>query len=275
MQFRELMGKRSARAGAISLLAGFVSVGCDDGRAVTSNEPPAPRAPAEAIPERVGVAATEAEMGTLLGTHRSTVKVEAFEITRFPVTNRQYQQCVDAGACAPAAFPGASCASEQLTGLAEPDVPVSCLAPEQASGYCSWVGGRLPTVDEWTLAARGRAVRRYAWGNSEPSCEQHWQGARARPEQPCSAQSRSIAVGQHAQGKSPSGLEDVLTFEAEMIGISASAEWFGCREGRACVAAGIRIGAIDSYEGIAAADGGVEDRRSRRASFRCAWQGGR
>lgn len=41
-----------------------------------------------------------------------------------------------------------------------------------ARAYCDWVGGRLPTTEEWDKAARGGLEgKRYPWGDEPPSCE--------------------------------------------------------------------------------------------------------
>jgi len=45
---------------------------------------------------------------------------------------------------------------------------------EQAEAYCRSVNGRLPSLDEWLLAARGPSPRRFSWGDQPPArCDQH------------------------------------------------------------------------------------------------------
>jgi formylglycine-generating enzyme required for sulfatase activity len=97
------------------------------------------------------------------------VDVAAFEMMSTEVTVAQYRKCVEAGKCA-APNNGAAGWSEGCNyGAGGRDGhPVNCVTAAESEVFCAWAGGRLPTEEEWEYAARGKAGRRYAWGNAEP-----------------------------------------------------------------------------------------------------------
>ena len=85
--------------------------------------------------------------------------------------------------------------------------PINCVDWNQATSYCSGVGKRLPTEEEWEYAARGTSSRNYPWGNAAPASQLCWNGegndlGKGNRKSTC-------PVGSYAAGRSPFGLEDM------------------------------------------------------------------
>jgi serine/threonine-protein kinase len=111
------------------------------------------------------------------------VEVRPFCMDRTEVTVRAYTACVVDGACSPAdptvAWGGISEAQKALDSsfcLAfqndRMDHPINCIDWTQAEKYCRARGRRLPSEEEWELAARGGSdQRRYPWGGAQPGPE--------------------------------------------------------------------------------------------------------
>jgi serine/threonine protein kinase len=84
------------------------------------------------------------------------VDVATFVLDRKEVTVGRYASCVAAGKCT--AYPGGDGAA---------DLPVRAVRYADAIAFCRWDHGkRLPSDDEWELAAAGIEGRAFPWGNA-------------------------------------------------------------------------------------------------------------
>ena len=92
---------------------------------------------------------------------RHAVELDAFEIDRTPVTNRDYARFVDETGAEPPLYwehDGEGGWVRTAMGrkrAVEPDHPVVHVDYEGAAGFARWAGKRLPTEPEWEAAARG------------------------------------------------------------------------------------------------------------------------
>jgi formylglycine-generating enzyme required for sulfatase activity len=132
------------------------------------------------------------------------VAVAAFELDRHEVTNGRYQACVDAGRCPAPRLASSHMRAHYFDDRAFTDYPVVYVDFEQASAFCAFAGGRLPSEAEWELAARGTADQRlYPWGDEPPDC------SRANLGGPGSCVGDTDRVGRRLAGASPYGALDM------------------------------------------------------------------
>ena len=270
---REVRVERWAIAVCVLLAS---QVGCsrhDSGRAG--------EAPGEA-PEAVSVASGSVEVGVQRGSLRASVDVADFAITKFPIRVGDYAACVRAGACRVDTSETMSC--KQALEESDPANVATCISPDQAVAYCGWVGGRLPSLGEWMAASRGPRVQQFAWGDTPPSCKQHWSGTCARRQKACDAAAdpkgcapeASFVTGKHGAGAAASGLQDVLLASGgELVAGDASGDLFGCPSAktRCLVKSGPDTPSSIDYITVPAADPSDErlPRAERTFGFRCAW----
>ncbi|MBC7878274.1 MAG: SUMF1/EgtB/PvdO family nonheme iron enzyme [Anaerolineales bacterium] len=94
------------------------------------------------------------------------VTVSDFWIYSTKVTNSQYALCIASGLCT---RPDEE--NNPLFGdFSQANHPVTGVTYEQASQYCSFVHGSLPTEAQWEKAARGPDGNIFPWGDEAPSC---------------------------------------------------------------------------------------------------------
>jgi formylglycine-generating enzyme required for sulfatase activity len=104
------------------------------------------------------------------------VTLAAFRIGKYPVTVQEFAAFIaDGGYAKPelwkAGGPGEYTEPDDWEKqIGYPSRPVVGVSWFEASAYCYWKGGRLPTEAEWERAARGPDGARYPWGN-EPALD--------------------------------------------------------------------------------------------------------
>jgi sulfatase modifying factor 1 len=101
-----------------------------------------------------------------------TVTLEPFHMDMFEVTNAEYQECVQAGACTEPRYAYSDTRASYYGNPNYSHYPVLYVSWFQAKEYCRYSGKRLPSEAEWERAARGAAPseRTYPWGDGSPTC---------------------------------------------------------------------------------------------------------
>jgi formylglycine-generating enzyme required for sulfatase activity len=185
-------------------------------RALVKKDPPPPVAPALPPPPKpldvpdgamVRVTGATYQMGSNEGDPDekpiTEVTVQTFEIDATEVTVGAYAKCVAAGKC-----------GEPDTGMycnwKKPDRdrhPVNCVDFKGATDYCAFAGKRLPTEEEWELAARGTDGRVYPWKDGAPAAQLCWNGE--GNDQGKGQRQGTCPVASYPAGRSPAGAFDM------------------------------------------------------------------
>lgn len=136
--------------------------------------------------------------------HQHRMQMNAFFMDRYPVTNAQYREFVDA--CAYRPKDAHNFLRDWEDGRPRPgweNKPVTWVSIEDARAYADWAGKRLPREWEWQYAAQGNDARMFPWGND-------WNAA-AVPE--CNTGRVLLPpadVDAHPLGVSPFGVMDLV-----------------------------------------------------------------
>jgi formylglycine-generating enzyme len=130
------------------------------------------------------------------------LKSAAFQLDAFEVNVERWQVCTKAGVCSTIDEP-------------EPGRPVTNVTAVEARTFCSYAGGRLPTVDEWLVAAAGSAGRRFPWGQTGLVCRRASFGLL---DGPCATGATGPELtGSRADGATPEGVLDLSGNVAELV----------------------------------------------------------
>ena len=139
------------------------------------------------------------------------IDLPAYYIDKYEVSNEQYASCVDAGVCAAPKVYGSKLRGTYYEDAQFADYPVIYVSWNNASQYCSWRGGRLPSEAEWEKAARSDDKRIYPWGDALPDCT----NANFWPTGPCEGD--TLPVDSNPSGVSPYGAYNMSGNVAEWV----------------------------------------------------------
>jgi len=136
--------------------------------------------------------------------HQHLMRLGAFYIDRYPVTNTQFKAFLEATHYHPNDdhnFLRNWRSGSYPEGWASK--PVTWVSIEDARAYAAWAGKRLPHEWEWQYAAQGADGRLYPWGNT-------WDASAVSPPEEGRTLSPPADTGLNPNGESPFGVRDLV-----------------------------------------------------------------
>jgi hypothetical protein len=186
------------------------------------------------------------------------VTLAAYIIDRYEVSVDEYRRCYGAGVCPWPEENASATRADYLTNRTFNQYPMIRVDWHAAAAYCNWAGMRLPTAEEWQVAASYAPMTdryyRYPWGDT-----------------PELQLANSLATGQgdtqaaglyHPFGSSPMGMADAAGNVAEWTATAAGNGGYQVRGGSF----------LDEPEDLAAAGMASQpaDTAAHWLGFRCA-----
>lgn len=214
----------------------------------------------------------------------SVAAISAFRIAKTETTVAQFKKCLAAGACEQ--VDGETVAGNAFCNIQRGDAysnhPMNCVTWREAKQFCEWVGGRLPTADEWEYAATHDGQRAlqttYPWGDVAPNHCAHacYEVDTRAMSLYCDSKKRmdfytgTVAVGTYSPtGDSPLGLQNMADNVREWTASNQTLAGADARETAYVVKGGAcYIG--DAYLPVTVRDVYPSTVRGSSVGFRCA-----
>jgi len=191
-------------------------------------------------------------------------QVAGFWISRTEVTVADYGRCVAAGRCGPAGYEGGAQRFQR------PNLPVTLVTFDDASRYCGFRAGRLPTEAEFERAARGPARRLYPWGKSFLGSLANHGRLGVDPTDSSDGFAELAPVGSFPAGATPEGILDLAGNVAEWTSDAFAPGYDLPATTERSVRGGHYADAAPFLRG-AARLGKPPDTREPTLGFRCVW----
>lgn len=129
--------------------------------------------------------------------------LQPFCMSATEITVAQFEGCRQAGSCEATTQGNAFEAQSD-------SLPIDFITPQQAEAHCEYLGGRLPTLQQWRWAAQnGTYESLYPWGNGF---------GQADADRVCSLEeNKACDVASHPSGDTLTGFADMSGNVAELV----------------------------------------------------------